>query len=338
MEDSHINKDDVMKMLLSIDDFENIRMIRLRPLAQHNPNIIDKTTVQHEHGGFIGLNSNLGKRRFKVFKSRKKAPEPSEIIPSPKPKTHRRRRGRPSTVVTSEEDDTDESSSSSSDESSSSSSSSDDELDDGDEAELDDEIDFDPYGPDNIPETTQFYPYPTLDLKSYTNAKEIIDDDYVMDSWAEQWGPKLSRKKNRKQSILQEEYQNMRKQQREYLSINSRFPDPNEEEKEGYTWTLTEDKGWKLSLNGDAPGVEYETKIVQIAKKDPIMTGCHYLFEIKNPGLKTFSRSYGGRSYLSKSHEILNFWFIHPQRVLHLPFFFTLLYRLLSYPQNECSP
>ena len=31
MEDAHINKDDVMKMLLSIEDFECVRMIRLRP-------------------------------------------------------------------------------------------------------------------------------------------------------------------------------------------------------------------------------------------------------------------------------------------------------------------
>jgi hypothetical protein len=53
MEDAHITKHDILKVLRGIEDFDDVRMIRLTPLAQHNP------TQQHvgllEEGGFVGL-------------------------------------------------------------------------------------------------------------------------------------------------------------------------------------------------------------------------------------------------------------------------------------------
>ena len=57
MEDSHIQKDDVMKMLLSIENFKQIRMIRLRPLRQHSPYWESQTSII--------VTSNLGRRRAK---------------------------------------------------------------------------------------------------------------------------------------------------------------------------------------------------------------------------------------------------------------------------------
>lgn len=291
MEDSHVNKDDVMKMLLSIEDFEHIRMIRLRPLRQHEPpSVFKDTVVEPEKGGFVGLNWEKGKQRFIEFRTRKKAPPPRQQNPR---------------TVTSSEDDPD------SDSSDSASTSSDEDTSIGDDEQAEEDrycqetgrfidIDFDPYDPESIAETTNFYPCPTLDLISYINGKEIIDDDNVMDSWAETWGPKASRKKNKKQDILQSQFQKIRRQRKGYLSSHSRLPDPDAGEEEGYKWTLTDEDGWVLGLNGDAPDYELIPKVVKGAKIDHEMKACRYLFEMKNPGYKILSRSYGYSSMMSK--------------------------------------
>ncbi|KAG7348096.1 HSF-type DNA-binding protein [Nitzschia inconspicua] len=292
MEDSHVNKDDVMRMLLSIENFEHIRMIRLRPLRQHEPpSVVRKTVIDPEIGGFIGLDWEMGKRRFKEFRSRKRAP-------LPKQRTFR-------TVTSSDDSDGDSSDSNSSSDDDSS-------IGDIDQREMDRyceetgvfvDIDFDPYNPNRIAETTNFYPSPVLDLVSYINGKEIVDDDNVMDSWAETWGPKASRKKNKKQDLFQNHYQQVRREQKGFLSSNSRLPDPDAEEEEGYKWTLTDDEGWTLALNGDAPDFELIPKVVKRSKQDNIITASRYLFEMKNPGFKTLSRSYG-YSFVMSCYQI----------------------------------
>jgi hypothetical protein len=291
MEDSHINKDDVMKMLLSIENFEQIRMIRLRPLRQHEPpSVFRDTVIEPEVGGFIGLNWEKGKQRFKEFRSRKKAPPP---------KQHK-----PRTVKSSEDSDSDTNSTSSS-----CSSDDDSSIGEMEAIEMDKyceetgafiDIDFDPYDPEEVAETTNFYPTPTLDLVSYINGKEIIDDDNVMDSWAETWGPKASRKKNKKQDLLQNHYQKMKRELKGFMSCHSRLPNPDTEEEEGYKWTLSGDQGWTLDLIGDAPAWELIPKVVKGAKQDYAMLGSRYLFEMKNPGYKTLSRSYGYSSMISE--------------------------------------
>ncbi|KAL3919740.1 MAG: hypothetical protein SGILL_003600, partial [Bacillariaceae sp.] len=288
MEDSHIHKDDVMRMLLSIENFKQIRMIRLRPLRQHGPPPAKgEPAVKPEVGGFIGLNWAMGRKLFKEFRSRKKAPPPP---PPRKLKVPRRR------TSTDSDDDTDSESSMSS--SSDDDTSIEDEDDFGDGHFVD--IDYDPYDPENIAETTNFYPHPTLDLVSYIDGKDIVNDDRVMDSWAETWGPKISRKKNRKQSILQNLFGDLHRQRNGHLSSNPRLMEPGAEEAMGYTWTLAED-GWNTTLKGDDPQWELIPKIVKTAKTDPTMVGCRLLFEIKNPGYKTLSRSYGYSSKMSKS-------------------------------------
>ena len=91
MEDAHVNKDEVMKMLLSIDDFKTIRMIRLRPLRQHEPpSVFRKTIVTPEQGGFIGLNWEAGRQRFKEYKARGRKSKtllPTSMPKSPTPKS-----------------------------------------------------------------------------------------------------------------------------------------------------------------------------------------------------------------------------------------------------------
>ncbi|KAL3922218.1 MAG: hypothetical protein SGILL_002324, partial [Bacillariaceae sp.] len=277
MEDSHIQKDDVMRMLLSIENFKQIRMIRLRPLRQHSPDWASRNSdMKPEVGGFIGLNWAMGRRRFKEFRTRKKAPPPRPLSTKP-----RRRRTSTGDIDT---------------ESESSLSSSDDDSSIGDDdAMMDDhyvDIDYDPCDPENVAETTNFFPCPALDLVSYIDGKEIVNDDRVMDSWAETWGTKISRKKNRKQDILQNGFQELQRQQKGYLSSHPNLLEPGVDEAQGYIWTLSEG-GWVRTLNGDDPEWKVIPKIVQVAKKDHAMAACRYLFEMKNPGLKTLTRSYG---------------------------------------------
>mmetsp|Transcript_27339 Transcript_27339/g.66360 ORF Transcript_27339/g.66360 Transcript_27339/m.66360 type:complete len:1027 (+) Transcript_27339:268-3348(+) len=66
MEDSHVSKPAVMRVLQAIEDYDNIRMIRLRPLRQHEPvSVMKVRLVEPEKGGFIGLNFNLAKEKQK---------------------------------------------------------------------------------------------------------------------------------------------------------------------------------------------------------------------------------------------------------------------------------
>jgi hypothetical protein len=60
MEDPHVSKPAVMRILLAIEDYENVRMIRLKPLRQHEPpSVMKERLSKPEIGGFKGLNFNL---------------------------------------------------------------------------------------------------------------------------------------------------------------------------------------------------------------------------------------------------------------------------------------
>jgi hypothetical protein len=66
MEDPHVSKPAVMRILLAIEDYENVRMIRLKPLRQHEPpSVMKERLSKPEIGGFKGLNFNLEKNRKK---------------------------------------------------------------------------------------------------------------------------------------------------------------------------------------------------------------------------------------------------------------------------------
>ena len=76
MEDAHVRKDDVMRVLLAIKDYENIRFVRLQPLRQHEPpSVMKERLVKPEVGGFIGLDYKLAeerkKQQAKALKERK---------------------------------------------------------------------------------------------------------------------------------------------------------------------------------------------------------------------------------------------------------------------------
>jgi hypothetical protein len=293
MEDFHINKDDVMKMLLSIDDFESIRMIRLRPLRQHEPPSVFKERLwEPEVGGFVDLDMSKGARLFKEFRRRRK------VVPLP-----------PTPVVavvtsaqTADEEfdpDCEFAIDNESLVSSSSEEGGDEDTDEEGGGEGKNQIEFDPDDPDRVSEVVHYFPYPALDLISYTKTETIIWDDDVMNAWAERWGPKVGRKKNRKQDVFEQSFIDFIRRRRGFMSYCSRLPDPEMKKKEGYSWTLTV-YGWELTLIGDAPGVEYESAIVSQAKHDYELEGCRLLLEIRNPGLKSYSRLSGGESILSK--------------------------------------
>ncbi|KAL3940392.1 MAG: hypothetical protein SGBAC_005068 [Bacillariaceae sp.] len=66
MEDSHVSKPAVMRVLEAIEDYDNVRMIRLKPLRQHEPaGIMKQRLSEPEKGGFIGLNYQLVKMKQK---------------------------------------------------------------------------------------------------------------------------------------------------------------------------------------------------------------------------------------------------------------------------------
>lgn len=293
MDDSHIKKDDVMQMLLSIDDFENIRMIRLRPLRQHEPPSIFKECLwEPEVGGFVDLDLSKGARLLKEYRRRKKSVPPPPVVP----------------VVTSApttEEETESDSDSDTDtvfesDSSSSEEEEGDDDDDDDEGRLD-QIKFSPDDPDRIPEVVHYFPHPALDLVTYMCANTIMNNDDVMNTRAETWGAKVRRKKNRKKGISKKSFEDFIRRRKGYMSSCSRLPDVEEEDKEGYNWTLTVD-GWELTLVGDAPGAEYETKIANKAKyfQNLALDVCHILLEMRNPGMKSYSRACWGEKVLSK--------------------------------------
>jgi hypothetical protein len=78
MEDPHVSKSSVMEILEAIEDYDNIRMIRLRPLRQHEaPSVLKERLVEPEKGGFLGLNFKLGeeKRRRKEIEAKRRKEE-----------------------------------------------------------------------------------------------------------------------------------------------------------------------------------------------------------------------------------------------------------------------
>ena len=321
MEDAHVDKDEVMKMLLSIEDFENIRMIRLRPLRQHEPpSVFRKRIVEPEIGGFIGLNWETGRQLFKTYRSRGK----NKSLPPPTPQLKSAllssaqekktldkavKKKKPDVVVENTESeletvpsdfgDTDTEIDTESD-----SSSDEDSVESNIE---DDTAHFNPYNREKIPQATHYFPQPALDLESYMKAKEVVDDDRVMTSWARTWGPKSTRKKNKKQDIAKQRFQRFQKTQRNFLSSNKRVREPGTDIEEGQRWALGDDEndGWILSLNGDDPDMHLMPKIVQLSKRDNEMAASQQLFEMKNPGLKKYSRAWLNEPFISKSNNNL---------------------------------
>lgn len=55
MEDEHITKEEMTKVLRGIEDFADVRMVRLTPLAKHNPRFKRIKRYVDEVGGFVGL-------------------------------------------------------------------------------------------------------------------------------------------------------------------------------------------------------------------------------------------------------------------------------------------
>ena len=353
MEDAHVSKDDVMEMLLSIEDFENIRMIRLRPLRQHEPpSVFRNSKVEPETGGFIGLNLPLGRKRFKEYKQRGRNKPPPPPPPPPKAKAKAKTPKAAAVVVYDSDSEvhTDYHSDSENDapfDTYSDSSSDEDEADttmitttntnaaDSDVAKP--LKDFDPCDPERIPQTTHYFPYPALDIASYMVAKDMTENDRVMAFYAKQWGPKSSRKKNKKQDIAKQDYQRFKETQRDYLSSNHRISSSirrkGEPQEDGYKWTMVgsesessesdsdyeesnirhhrcrrrkkKDGGWKLSLTGDDPEAHLVPKIVELAKRDNETMASLQLFEMKNPGFKKHSRTWANdNSYTSKWNRI----------------------------------
>lgn len=78
MEDSHVSKPAVMRILLAIKDYDNIRMVKLRPLRQHErASVFRERLYNDEVGGFIGLDFDLSARLQKELKKGRKKTVPA---------------------------------------------------------------------------------------------------------------------------------------------------------------------------------------------------------------------------------------------------------------------
>jgi len=255
--------------------------------------------VEPEIGGFIGLNREMGRRRFKEYK-RRGAGKPKPLLVPPPSKAKSKAAKKP--VVYDSGSDVETVNSDFGDTNVEIDTYSDSSSDEDDESLATREVEwsrFDPCDPKRIPQTTHYFPHPALDLESYMISKDIVDNDRVMAYYAKTWGPKASRKKNKKQDITKQNYQRFEKAQRDYLSSNPRLPRVERENEEGYKWTLVEaddndgeKDGWKLSLKGDDPDSHLIPRIVELAKQDNEMMASKQLFEMKNPGFKKHSRTW----------------------------------------------
>jgi hypothetical protein len=154
MEDSHISKPAVLKVLHAIVDYEDVRMIKLRPLRQHEPpSVMKERLVEPEIGGFVGLDYTKippKKRGRKVFAKPGRAPkvkseenEIEEQAPEEKPIPPK-----PQAVVPG--------------------------LPDLEGLFLEDE-------PEEmeIPETTYYYPSPAVNFDVYNNPEECGYNEYA---------------------------------------------------------------------------------------------------------------------------------------------------------------
>ena len=77
MEDSHISKPAVMKVLLRIPNYDDVRMIRLRPLRQFEPpSVMKERLLEPEVGGFKGLLKSSPKNWTKTGRVKVTKPPP----------------------------------------------------------------------------------------------------------------------------------------------------------------------------------------------------------------------------------------------------------------------
>jgi hypothetical protein len=71
MEDPHVSKPAVMRVLLAIKNYDDVRMVRLRPLRQHErASVFRERMWAPEVGGFMGLDFELSARLLKEQKKK----------------------------------------------------------------------------------------------------------------------------------------------------------------------------------------------------------------------------------------------------------------------------
>jgi hypothetical protein len=95
MEDSHVSKPAVMRILNAIVDYDDVRMIMFRPLRQHEPpSVMKERLLTPEKGGFVGLDFSLpphNKRNINKKKAKEvtppATPEPAASATPPPPET-----------------------------------------------------------------------------------------------------------------------------------------------------------------------------------------------------------------------------------------------------------
>lgn len=229
MEDSHVSKPAVMRILMAIEDYENIRMIRLRPLRQHEPpSVLKERLLKPEIGGFKGLNFDLVNQKRKLaeevaaakaekqkLEKQKKAVKVSSAKATsapPKRKTEKQESAQPKKKAKETLKD---------------------------KGPLYEEVEQ--LDACNIPHVTYFYPCPAIDLDTYNEPEEKRKASKKISQakkpnepeqqvfWIRQPLSKSPKKTTRSQKVL-----NLKKEPHKYLSYNPRCrKETNSEEKGG---------------------------------------------------------------------------------------------------------
>jgi hypothetical protein len=71
MEDAHVSKASVMEVLLSIPDYDAVRMIRSVHLRHEPQSVMRERLVKPELGGFVGLIEKTNTRKVELDKPKK---------------------------------------------------------------------------------------------------------------------------------------------------------------------------------------------------------------------------------------------------------------------------
>jgi hypothetical protein len=307
MEDSHVSKSSVMRILMAIEDYDNIRMIRLKPLRQHEPpSVMKERLIKPEIGGFKGLNFDLQKAKKDLLKANK-AKKNSPNGKSKGTEKQEKQKGEPAkaeklkkkTVATKSKPDTKpppkrkaekQGPAKASKKARKTNLNEDVEVKKGPLYEDVEEIPLSALR--KIPKITYFYPCPALNMETYTEPEEMSQQDQQALKVAKRGRgrPKKQKPVPSEEHVELDDFRNPpTKEPRQYLSYNPRCGDPHRKKEQR--------KGPGSAVLGlcipdaDLHNLEVECNLE--------VEGACSLFNLRNHDLQGVSRNLTGTQKLS---------------------------------------
>jgi hypothetical protein len=315
MEDSHVTKPSVMRILMAIEDYDNIRMIRLKPLRQHEPpSVMKERLIKPEIGGFKGLNFDLQKAKKAKNSSPNGKSKGTEKQEKQKGALAKAEKSKKKTVATKSKPDTkppakrkaeNQGSAKASKKARKNNPNEDVEVKKGPLYEDVEEIPLSALR--KIPKITYFYPCPALDMETYTEPEEMSQQDQKLSKV-----PKRGRGRPKKQKpVPAEEHVELddfrkpptkapsEQAPRQYLSYNPRCGNPHRKKEQPNPHRKKEQpKGPGSAVLGlcTIPFEDLRNLEVDLNKE---VEGACCLFNLRNHDLKGVSRNLTGTQKLS---------------------------------------